>query len=316
MRELGELVLPRDGESLDSARSALAREHGFADWDGLVREVQRRETLNSLDRTRVDQMLASDPSRARDPMRHWCDHRCVAPISYIAMIRFDADRLGLPRTMTGTGDVARALLAAGALVNGEPGDSETPLITAASYGDADVAHALIEHGADLGALASETSGGVPGGSALLHAAVFGMTDVLDLLVTAGARPRTVVEAAAAGDISGWLAPDTPHEERVLALIMASDHRRLDVLDELVAAGTPVDAFDGIWGRQALRVAAEHGRPESVRRLLAHGADPDLRGPDGLVALDLASRERRYLDNPGHDEVEAILGPLTRTRDPR
>ena len=64
--------------------------------------------------------------------------------------------------------------------------TETPLITAA-YGDADVARALIEAGADVEARATEEAGGVPGGTALLHAAVFGMTPVVDVLIAAGAR---------------------------------------------------------------------------------------------------------------------------------
>jgi ankyrin repeat protein len=71
------------------------------------------------------------------------------------------------------GAVAGALLAAGAPVDGPPGDRETPLITAASYGDAEVARVLIEAGADLEATAAPNAGGVPGGTALEHAAVFG-----------------------------------------------------------------------------------------------------------------------------------------------
>lgn len=45
-----------------------------------------------------------------------------------------------------------------------PATAETPLITAASYGDADVARILIEAGADLEATAAPTAGGVPGGT--------------------------------------------------------------------------------------------------------------------------------------------------------
>jgi ankyrin repeat protein len=71
------------------------------------------------------------------------------------------------------GAVAGALLAAGAPVDGPPGDRETPLITAASYGDAELARVLIEAGADLEATAAPNAGGVPGGTALEHAAVFG-----------------------------------------------------------------------------------------------------------------------------------------------
>ena len=182
---------------------------------------------------------------------HWCDHRCVAPLNFIAMLRFDARRLGLTHDLSATGEVARALIAAGAHANGEQGDEETPLMTAASYGDADVARVLVEAGADLDVLAAPTSGGVPGGSALLHAAVFGMTDVLDVVVAHGARVRSIVEAAAAGDISGWPPADVTEQERVLALIMAADHERLAVIDELLAVGTPVDAVDETWRRQAL-----------------------------------------------------------------
>ena len=64
------------------------------------------------------------------------------------------------------------LLQAGALVDGYPGDTETPLITAASYGDAEVARVLIEAGADIEAVSAPDSGGVPSGTALTHAAVF------------------------------------------------------------------------------------------------------------------------------------------------
>ena len=245
-------------------------------------------------------MLEAEPGRAVEPMVHWCDHRCVAPLNFIAMLRFDAGRLGLTHDLSATGEVAHALIAAGAPANGEQGDEETPLMTAASYGDADVARVLVEAGADLDALAAPTSGGVPGGSALLHAAVFGMTDVLDVVVAQGARVRSIVEAAAAGDISGWPLAEATEQERVLALIMAADHERLLVIDELLAVGTPVDAVDETWRRQALRVAAENGRAASVRHLLARGADPNARDREGRTALDLA----------GDDAVEEILRPVT------
>jgi uncharacterized protein len=109
-------------------------------------------------------------------------------------------------------------------------------------------------------VASIDAGGVPGGTALLHAAVFGMTEVVDVLVAAGAVIHSIEEAAAAGDVSVWLTAETPIEARIRALVMAADHERLDVIDELVAAGTPIDASDPLFGRQALRIAATNGRP--------------------------------------------------------
>jgi len=69
-------------------------------------------------------------------------------------------------------------------------------MTAASYGDAEVAQALIEAGADLAATASADAGGVPGGTALRHAAVFGMADVAQVLLASG-HARKFVEGHAA-----------------------------------------------------------------------------------------------------------------------
>jgi ankyrin repeat protein len=83
-----------------------------------------------------------------------------------------------------------------------------------------------------------------------------------------------------------------------------------MIDQLIEAQTPVDAVDELFGRQALRLAAQNGRPQSVRRLLEHAADPNLRDEHGHTALDLCQRGRRYLDHPVHDEVDAILRPLT------
>ena len=191
-------------------------------------------------------------------------------------------------------------------MDGDPGDKETPLITAASYGDAEVAKVLIDAGADVNAHSAPNSGGVPGGSALLHAAVFGVTDVLDLLVEAGAEVTSLEEAAAAGDITGWLTPQSDPQARIRALVFAADHQRLPVIDQLIDTGTPVDAFDEVWGRQALRIAAQNGRPASVRRLLDHGADPNLRDKEGRTALDWCRSEQRQLESPGHQEVKAIL----------
>lgn len=298
-----------DRLQLASAQLAVAREYGFASWPRLKGEVERREILTSRDLSRLHHLLTEQPELARVKMEHWRDHEQASPLGYMAMLRFDRKRLGLPRELPGTGAMAKALIDAGAPVDGDPSDPETPLITAASYGDAEVARVLIDAGADVNAVSAPNSGGVPSGTALLHAAVFGMTDVLDLLVGAGADVHSLEEAAAAGNVSGWLTPEAPPQARIRALVFAADHQRLAVIDQLIDAGTPVDAFDEVWGRQALRIAAQNGRPASVRRLLEHGADPNLRGKDGLTALDWSNRGRGKLD--GHREVEAILSKVTR-----
>jgi len=302
---------------LSAAQLALAREYGFASWAKLKLEVERREILNSRDLSRLTRLLAEHPELATTTMEHWSDHpQGAGPLGYMAMLRFDHDRLGLPRELPGTGAIARALIQAGAPADGHPGDKETPLITAASYGDAEVAKVVIEAGADIEAVSAPDSGGVPGGNALLHAAVFGMTDVVDLLVAAGARIDSLEMAAAAGDITGWPLARHSLQGRLRALVFAADHQRLDAIDQLIDAGTPVNQADADWGRLPLHTAAQHGRPASVRRLLARGADPDLRDPTHhRTPLEWGQPEYRYLDSPAHDEVDAILRPLTRPDTP-
>jgi ankyrin repeat protein len=293
---------------LSSAQLALAREYGFASWAKLKLEVERRDVLNSRDLSRLTSLLAEHPELATTKMEHWCDHQLGAdPLGYMAMLRFDHDRLGLPPELPGTGAIARALIDAGAPVNGRPEDQETPLITAASYGDAEVAQVLIDAGADIEAVSAPDSGGVPSGTALEHAAVFSMTGVVDVLVAAGAKTRSLEQAAAAGDITGWPLSRFTLQSRLRALVFAADHQRLEVIDRLIEAGTPVNQADAEWGRLPLHTAAGNGRAASVRRLLAHGADPNLRDPrHHRTPLE----DCQEGDSPGHREVEVILGPLT------
>lgn len=295
----------RGHPTLASAQLALAREYGFASWPKLATEVRRREILDAGDAERLRALLVDEPRLAKATMERWCDHpKGASPLGYVAMLRYDTAR-DLWRDVPGTDRLASVLLEAGAPVDGEPGDPETPLITAASYGDAAVARVLIEAGADVDARSSADSGGVPGGTALLHAAVFGMTDVVDLLVAAGARIDGIEVAAAAGDVSGWLGDDTPGDARIRALVMAADHQRLGVIDRLIDGGVPIDAVDPIWHGHPLRTAAANGRPHSVRRLLERGADPDLRDAEGRTPLDLCLAHGAK-GSAAHEEVAAIL----------
>jgi uncharacterized protein len=292
---------------LSSAQLALAREYGFASWAKLKHEVERRDILNSRDLSRLTKLLAEHPELATSQLEHWADRAHGEPLGYVTMMRFNHDRLGLPAELPGTGAIAEALIGAGAPVNGRPEDKETPLITAASCGDAEVAQALIDAGADIEAVSAPDSGGVPSGTALDHAAVFSMTDVVDVLVAAGAKIHSLEQAAAAGDITGWPLGRFTLQSRLRALVFAADHQRLEVIDQLIEAGTPVNEADAEWGRLPLHTAAGNGRAASVRRLLAHGADPNLRDP-GHHCTPL--EESQQGDSPGHREVEAILRPLT------
>jgi len=165
--------------------------------------------------TRLRALLGEHPELATERLRNWAT--TTAGRARLATWRCCATTL---HTASGAmyptpGPWPGHCSTPGALVDGDPADSETPLMTAASYGDPEVARVLIEAGADLDAAASVTAGAVPGGTALRHAAVFGMPDVVEVLMAAGATD--LVQAAAAGDITGTLRADTPEPDRVAAL---------------------------------------------------------------------------------------------------
>ena len=295
------------GVTLSAAQLQLARDYGFSSWPGMQLEIARRCVLDLRDPESLAAFVADHPELAKADLQNWRDHPLGAsPIGYLAMARHDTTT-GTWRNVAGTGAAVSVLIAAGAPVDGITGDRETPLITAASYGDAEIAAVLIAAGADLDAEASDDAGGVPGGSALLHAAVFAMTEVLDLLVSAGAQIRSFEEAAAAGDIDTWVLDGINQQTRMRGLIMAVDHQRLSVIEDLATAGTPIDEADEVFGRHPLRLAAANGRPASVRTLLALGADPHLRDSQGSSALDLCGRSRsNAIETESFDEIEALL----------
>ncbi|HEX2902486.1 MAG TPA: ankyrin repeat domain-containing protein [Jatrophihabitans sp.] len=312
----GSASLP--SHTLAQAQLAIAREYGFSSWPKLKLEVQRRAALDSRDPRRVAAFIAGHPAFVLTDLQNWADHSAIAPLNYVASMRCVVAE-DLWRDMPGTGRLIQQLIDAGAPVDGRPEDRETPLITAASYGDADVARVLLAAGAALEARSAPDAGGVPSATALTHAAVFGATEVLDLLVAAGAHIDRIVIAAAAGDLSGWDPRAATEHDRLLALIMAADHQRLDVIDRLLETGAPVDAEDREFGRQALRVAAQRGRAQSVRHLLARGADPRHRDAvKDRTALYWCRREAKHIRFPsGHAEVDAMLSAaLGRTPRPR
>ena len=248
---------------LDSAQLAVAREYGFASWATVKTEVTRREIFDARDVARLNSLLAEHPELAVEPMLSWCDHpQGASPLGYVAMLRYDTSRV-IWRDVPGTAAIARALLKAGAPADGDPADAETPLMTAASYGDAEVAQALIEAGADLAATASVDAGGVPGGTALRHAAVFGMADVAQVLLAAGATD--LVQAAAAGR-----ADSVRH-----LLTHGADPGRRDTR----FGGTPLG-----WCRHRRdETGPGHGH-EEVEQLPAQRAPTGIPWPQNLVAL--------------------------------
>jgi hypothetical protein len=117
------------------------------------------------------------------------------------------------------------------------------------------------------------------------------------------QAKDLLRAATNGDADALRRMRAVSDRLVLASAQLAVAREygFGVIDELLEAGTPIDAEDEVWGRQPLRVAAQDGRVAGVRHLLARGADPD------VGALECCRDGRRMVaDTRGHDETEALL----------
>jgi hypothetical protein len=92
---------------------------------------------------------------------------------------------------------------------------------------------------------------------------------VDELIAAGARINSVIEAAGAGDLTGWSIADLSDFDRACALRAAAVNERLVIIDQLLAAGTPIDAK--VDGQPAIHWAREQGRSRAVEHLASRGA---------------------------------------------
>jgi hypothetical protein len=180
------------------------------------------------------------------------DIEATSPLTYVGLARFYGYA-----THERTGELTRVLLEAGADKDDEARNG-SPLICAASHGDADVVRVLLDAGADV-----ELTDNPPE-TALRLAAAFGYPEVVDQLVAAGARPRSIIEAAGIGDLSAYDLNDVSEFDRACALRAAAVNERLDVIDQLLAAGTPIEAE--VDGHPAIHWAQQQGRQRAVAHL--------------------------------------------------
>ncbi len=168
----------------------------------------------------------------------------------------------------------------------------TPLLRAAQTFDNDVVRALLEHGA-----------------------------LVDLPNASGVTPFMSAAGIGTRTGSGVLGPGVP--DNVVAL-------SLDTMDILRRAGADVNAritdttsltariarpstLTGRQGQTTLFFAAETGRTEVVRYLLAHGATVDVVDEMGRTAIDVATRNAGDRDAARSQEIVALLERAGETR---
>jgi ankyrin repeat protein len=152
----------------------------------------------------------------------------------------------------GDKDTIRSLIKQAVDVNAAQGDGMTALHWAALNGDMEMAQLLVYAGANVKAT-TRLGGYTP----LYIAAKGGHAPVIDVLLRAGADPKSTAVAG--------LAP----------LMMAASSGNAAAVELLIKQGADVNAKETENGQTALAFAAAFNRPETIQMLLKHGADIDL-----------------------------------------
>jgi uncharacterized protein len=231
----------------------------------------------------------------------------------------------------------RALLAAGADANTSLPEGETVLMTAAKAGDAEVVRMLLtgSSGIALGAFTEPTAAagtasgygaaaaatpepanradpnakdGWYGQTALMWAAAEGHTNVVRLLLAAGAsvdeRSRLVDAPESSYErLEGDFAyPKTP-KGGLTALHFAARAGAPDTVRTLIEGGADLDTVDA-EGATAVLLAALDGRFDVTRLLLEAGADPRIADLYGRTVLFAAA------DAHTRDAAPRAASPLT------
>jgi ankyrin repeat protein len=239
--------------------------------------------------------LAAQGSELADAARHGDADQVRALIESKASAELDAPgRDGMTPLMWASQandlEVAGMLLRAGADANLANRYGITPLWLAATNRSPELVELLLEHGADAGA-------GLPHGeTALMAAARSGDAESIELLLAAGADPN---------------AAETKLGETALMWAAAED--QADAIRALVAGGAdtalasrPLDLAPMNWlnigmvstvlpvgGWPPLLFAGRENAPAAALALIEVGADPNIRDPDGLTALNVAIMNEHY-----------------------
>jgi len=206
----------------------------------------------------------------------------------------------LQRQVANADDIARVLIAAGAVVDapsnaydGRYATTLSLLVSSIHPANAGVSARLVDVLCDAGAEVDGLHGDrLPLSAALL----FGRIECVDALIARGASTDNIVFAAGGGQLAWvqrWLDRDPALVERscstfpldddrtVLAeqaLVFASLCGRTDVVRLLLDRGTHIDATPpgSHWTATALHAAAGQGQRAVVELLLARGADGSIK----------------------------------------
>ena len=239
-----------------------------------------------------------------------CGASFVGAAMFVAIAGAAGDSPLTKAVRAGDVQAVRALVKSGVDVNARSGDGSTPLLWAASNSSHEIAGILIA------AKATVDTPNDFGITPLLHASRIGDATMVELLLKAGASPSRahpegetpLMAAARSGSVPavrallarGANVNAAETIQNTTALMWASAEGHIDVADVLIEAGADVNrqahvttlterhnADHPSGGFTALMFAARTGDEAMVRRLVARGANVNLKNGDGASALMVA-----------------------------
>ncbi len=239
--------------------------------------------------------LAAQGSELADAVRHGDAAGVRALIGSAASAELDAPgrdgmTLLLWASQANDLEVAGLLLRAGADADLGNRYGITPLWLAATNRSPALVALLLEHGADAGA-------GLPHGETpLMAAARAGDAESIRLLLAAGADAN-VAESSLGETALMWAAAED-QADAIRALVAggadtALASRKLDLAPMNWLNIGMVSTVLPVGGWPPLLFAARENAPAAALALIDVGADPDIRDPDGLTALNVAIMNAHY-----------------------
>lgn len=260
------------GLALHDAQAVIAREHGFKSWNRLREHVEERSLSFAA---AVDEFV-----------------RCATGGAAERALRLLALHPGIAHASLETELVLGDAVAVRARLEKDPNlpwseRGDAPLHVAAERLDLTIVELLVRHGADVNRRRAD------GRTAHTLAELNGNTDIAGWLLAHGAHDElSLLERFVAACTRGDRAtaermlrdhptlPDELRTEHHRIVHVPAERGDANVLDSMLACGFDPNVKDH-EGVTALHRAAMAGRAESVRVLLAHGAD--VNGHDDMFA---------------------------------
>lgn len=264
----------------------------FAEGANLLDAVKRRDhvALKALLKAKADVNVAQPDGATALAWAIYLDDTEAAELLLAAGAKVNtADEYGeTPLTLAcnnGNAALAKKLIAAGADVKASRWDGSTALMLAANSGSAEIVKLLIERGAYVNSTEQKK-----GQTALMWAAAEGHSEVVSLLIKHEADVKVISKTGYSALMFAAVKNDSASVKALLAagadansklpdgspvLIAAVAFRGGEAAIALVEGGANVKTADR-RGNTPLHVAAQLGEVELVKRLLAKGADPNVR----------------------------------------